>query len=111
MPIGFDHLCSAPLRMPAEAGLYNHAPIPLPAIRIYAPIELGKRTFRTGAAEEESVRVKAKIPKSMIDQAAAATSNNNTADEPSKSDSAVNKMNVKSDSATITEDAPISASK
>ena len=77
IPSGFDHLRPASLRLPAEAGLYNHLPMALPAIRMYAPIEQGKREFRSGAEEEESVRVKAKIPKSLIEEAAATNSNNN----------------------------------
>jgi len=65
VPTGFDHLRPASLRLPEEAGLFNHTPMPLPPIRIYAPIE-SSRALRTGALEEESIRVKAKIPHQMI---------------------------------------------
>jgi hypothetical protein len=70
IPTGFDHLQPSVLRLPKEAGLYNHVPIPLPPIRMYAPIETN-RPLRTGAQEEESVRVKAKIPHQMIVNAVA----------------------------------------
>ena len=79
VPTGFDHLLPATLRLPEEAGLFNHTLMQLPPIRIYAPIE-SSRALRTGALEEESVRVKAKIPHQMIAEAGQRKANqeNNT---------------------------------
>ena len=127
VPTGFDHLRAAVLRLPAEAGLYNHGecgdghdcgcmwgyspvfssalwfsccsfnvllccccccfcsePIPLPAIRLYAPIEMN-RALRTGAQEEESVRVQAKIPHQMILDAVATKGDKNGGDKSGES--------------------------
>ena len=83
VPIGFDHLRPALLRLPKEAGLFNHVPLPLPKIRLYAPIEI-TRKMRTGAQEEESIRVQAKIPHQMI---ADAISNKVTKDGKDSSNS------------------------
>ena len=59
-------------------------PIPLPAIRLYAPIEM-TRALRTGAQEEESVRVQAKIPHQMILDAVATKGDKNGGDKSGES--------------------------
>jgi hypothetical protein len=57
----FDHLETLPLRHPNQAGLLNYDAMPNPAVSIYMPKE-ANRQLRTGAEEEEPIRVSAKVP-------------------------------------------------
>ena len=57
----FDHLEAFALKQPFQAGLLNYKPIPNLPISIYVPTEMNRK-LRTGAEEEEPVRISAKVP-------------------------------------------------
>ena len=57
----FDHLDSFSLKQPYEAGLLNYNKIPELAVSVYVRTEMDRK-LRTGAEEEEPVRISAKVP-------------------------------------------------
>ena len=59
----FDHLEDYALKQPFQAGLLNYKPIPYLPISIYVPTEMNRK-LRTGAEEEEPVRISAYSPSS-----------------------------------------------
>eukprot|EP00943_MAST-04B_sp_MAST-4B-sp1_P004451 g4451.t1 len=56
----FDHLEAFALKQPFQAGLLNYKPMANLPISIYVPTEMNRK-LRTGAEEEEPVRISAKV--------------------------------------------------
>jgi hypothetical protein len=80
----FDHLKTLPLRQPMQAKLLNYDALPTPSVSMYMPME-SNRELRTGAEEEEPIRISVKVPPApntapmnAVDEVAAQTGERST---------------------------------